>query len=85
MNSRHTLAGSINDLHETHAVIHYKLFAVGIFYRWIVSLREARSAADIAMMTDGTTIPLRRADGSARSQSGWQLDENSPTKQLSVN
>jgi hypothetical protein len=34
----HTLAGSINDLHEAHAVVHYKLFAVGIFYRWIVSL-----------------------------------------------
>jgi hypothetical protein len=35
--ARHTLGGSINHFHETHAIVHYKLFAVGIFNRWIVN------------------------------------------------
>jgi hypothetical protein len=59
MVSQHTLTGSIDHLHEAHAVVHYKLFAVGIFYRWIVRLRKVYLATQIAIMGDQTMIPLR--------------------------
>jgi hypothetical protein len=38
IDSLRTLAGGINHFDETHAIVDYELFAVGIFYRWIVSL-----------------------------------------------
>jgi hypothetical protein len=59
MVSQCTLPRSIYHLHEARAVVHYKLFAVGIFYRWIVRLREVYLATHIAIMSDQTMIPLR--------------------------